>query len=553
MSRRLLLILTVLPFLASCRPSTTGDGGDAAAEAEARLLSGDWDAAATLFTEALAGSPDHPDAPAWRLGRGRAWLGAGRPDLAAAAADSLMADARPPFVASVLLLLAETQSASGRWSRCAATLARIDPEMLPAGGQEEAGIVAAECTAGMETGELMASRASDWLEPYVLLELEKRYLAGGDTSRALLTGRELDRLYPGFRERFGVTGPVETGSGEYIALVLPMTGEGAAYAAQVESGVSLRFERSADLVASLPALVLFDTRGETRVLEAVARELGEDERCLAVIGPLTSMETRLFAPYAQEYGLPILSPAATSGDIDRLGGYVHRLVPAGADEAAAIGEYAVRTAGASRLAILHSFTGTSVALAEQFESTVESLGAQVVRTEGFETDDTDFKEQIISIRAVRPDGIFLPVTAYEAVQIAPQLRFYSVDAPIFGTSGMDNEAVIRLGGEYVDGAVFTCSFGSSSLYPPTARFVFHYRRTHGTDPGILAAQGYDAASVLLEAWGRGSRTREDLEESLDAVESYRGACGICTIGAGTVPRVARPLVMVVDGEIVGVE
>ncbi|HRY61138.1 MAG TPA: ABC transporter substrate-binding protein, partial [Candidatus Fermentibacter sp.] len=145
------------------------------------------------------------------------------------------------------------------------------------------------------------------------------------------------------------------------------------------------------------------------------------------------------------------------------------------------------------------------------------------------------------------------VTAYEAVQIAPQLRYYSLDAVILGTSGLDNEAVLRLGGEYMEGAVFTCSFGAGSTYPPTSSFVFHFRRRYGNDPSILAAQGYDAASVLLDASSEGADDRSGFERALTSGGSIRGASGICTIGARTVSRVSLPLVMVSDGEIVSVE
>jgi branched-chain amino acid transport system substrate-binding protein len=139
------------------------------------------------------------------------------------------------------------------------------------------------------------------------------------------------------------------------------------------------------------------------------------------------------------------------------------------------------------------------------------------------------------------------------VQIAPQLRFYSLDAMIFGTSGLDDEVVLRLGGEYVEGAVFTCAFGAGSVYPPTSRFVFLYERKYGTEPGILAAQGFDAASVLLDAFADGADSRDEFERALDSASSIQGACGICTIGTRSISRVALPLVTVVDGEIVGVE
>ncbi len=543
------LVLTVL--LSSCRTVDSGDGSAQAARAEACLESGEWDRAAELFTEAILAAPGDPSVPDWRLGRAEAWLGAGQPEMAIATADSLAAESHGSTRARALLLVASSLADLGRWTRAADALGALDPEDLPGGGAEKSSSLALEVLPNLAADHLASIREDNWLEPFVLLELAGRYAAAGETTRAAMTTSELDRLYPGFRERYGSGGTIEWPEGGYVALVLPMTGEGAAYASQIEAGVRLRFERAADLMPSVPELVVRDTGGA--VLESIARELGGDEACLAVIGPLTSSETESFGIIAQDFGLPVLSPSATSSSIDQLGEYVHRLVPAGADEAVSIAEYAVREAGCERLAILHSYTGSSVAQAEQFASTVESMGAQIVSTEAFSTDDTDFRSQIFSIKANRPDGIFIPVTAYEAVQIAPQLRFYSLDADIFGTSGLDNEVVLRLGGEYMDGAVFTCSFGAGSMYPPTSSFVFHYSRKYGTDPSILSAQGYDAATVVLDASAAGADSRDEFERAFSTVGRIEGASGILTIGARTVSRVSLPLVKVSDGEIISVE
>ncbi len=556
MPRRQVLMITTfaaLMLLGSCRTTDSGDGAAQAEQARACLESEQWERAADLFTQAISAGPDNPSAPEWRLGRAEAWLGSGMAERALATADSVAVETRSGTRARALLLVARSLSALDRWVRAADALASLDPEDLRGDEAEAASALAFEVLGGLSVDQLAAQRRADWLEPYVLLELARRYTTSGETARASMTAGELDRLYPGFRERYWAGGIVEGPERGYVALVLPLTGDGAAYASQVESGVRLCFERAADLVSDAPELVVVDTRGDRDVLAATGESLGSDPGCFAVIGPLTSGETEAFAEYAQEYGLPILSPAATSSDIDRMGDYVHRLVPAGADEAVTVAEYAVRDAGCDRLAILHSYTGTSVAQAEQFAATVESMGGRIVRTETFATDDTDFRSQISSIKNSSPDGIFIPVTAYEAIQIAPQLRYYSLNAMIFGTSGLDSEAVLRLGGEYMEGAVFTCSFGAGSMYPPTSSFVFHYRRKFGTDPSILSAQGYDAASVILDAAADGANSREEFERAISGAGSIRGASGVCTIGARTVTRISLPLVMVSDGEIVSVE
>lgn len=550
---RKLLLLVLLVSATSCTTSVR-ESGDSCSAARAAIARGDFEEALAIIEDAVSSSPSDPMMPEWLLARAEALAGLGRTPEAVQEASGVLQSAGGGSVRGRAgLLVAELEESLGRHSRCLQALGSIDLEWLSQSDAERARELAGSCLVSVPSGDLPGLRRDDWLEPYVLLETYRRRMSEGDADRALLVRSELDRLYPGFMDRTIPSDSLIPPERAYIAVLLPMTGDGSVYAAQIEKGASMAFQRSADLLRQCPERVLFDTRGNLEVLVEDAVQLAPDPRCIAVLGPMTSRETVEIAATASAGGLPFLSPSATSSDVDRLGDYVHRLVPGGTDEAAVMAEVAVRDSGCTRLAILHSYTQASVSQAEQFAATVERMGAQVVATRGFNSEDTDFKDQIIAMRALRPDGIFLPVTAWEAIQIAPQLRFYSLDVPMFGTSGWDSDVVLRLGGESVEGAVFTAAFGTGSLYPPTARFVFNYRRQFSEEPTLLAAQGYDAAGVLLAAWSSGCRTRQAIEDFLRELDHYDGASGRITIGARTETRASWPLVRITGGEALGVE
>lgn len=260
------------------------------------------------------------------------------------------------------------------------------------------------------------------------------------------------------------------------------------------------------------------------------------------------------ASIAERAGIPLLSPTATSGSVDNIGSPVFRLVVSTGNQAAAVAEYAVRHEGLSRFAVIYPYTSQATGEAEQFKSVVERLGGTVVASQGYQPGDTDFRTQITAVKAYSPQAVFLPVSAWDAVQIAPQLRFYRVEVPLFGTSGWDDDLLLRHGGEYVEGAVFTVAFGLNSLYPETARFVYGYNRTYGQEPTAIAAQGYDAAGMLLDAWAQASTpTRSRIARKLSSMGPWYGASGRCILGSDTETRVSWPMMKVVDGEIIGID
>lgn len=546
-------LVMLLASFASCTTSVL-DGGDPASEARAAIARGDFEEALAIVEDAVSERPSDPQMPEWLLARAEALAGLGRASEAVQEASGVLRSSGGRSVRGRAgLLVAELEESLGNHSNCLQALGSIDPEWLSESDADRARELAASSLVSVSSDVLPELRRQNWLEPYVLLETYRRRMSEGDADRAVLIRAEMDRLYPGFMERMSPSDSMIQPERAYIAVLLPMTGDGSVYAAQIEKGISLAFQRSADLLPQCPERVVFDTRGSRDGLVETAAQLASDPRCIAVLGPMTSRETAEIAGAASAGGLPFLSPSATSSEIDRMGDYVHRLVPGGTDEAVVMAEVAVRDSGCTRLAILHSYTQASVSQAEQFEATVTRMGAQVVATKGFNIEDTDFRNQIVAIRAQRPDGIFLPVTAWEAIQIAPQLRFYSLDVPMFGTSGWDSDVILRLGGESVEGAVFTAAFGTGSLYPPTARFVFNFRRQFSEEPTLLAAQGYDAAGMLLTAWSSGCRTRQSMEDFLKGLDHYDGASGRSTVGARTETRASWPLVRITGGEALGVE
>jgi branched-chain amino acid transport system substrate-binding protein len=540
-------------FAAGCGPDTTpSTPQEMAARAEVLMRESRFNEALELYSSALAGAPDSPRAGLWQAASAEALAEMGRDTEALARADRVINAATDPEALSVAYL-ASALAQLGSPGHALSLLARMDLNNLDGHRIEKAGELARELLGEIGLEDVSSLRKDDWLEVFVLLELERRYALAGDSSKAAMYAGELDRLYPGARERWGY-GTEPSISGEpYFALVMPMTGEGSEYAQQVQRGVALAFERFTEMYQSPPLLRVVDLNTAPGGLEQVFEALGRDPDCMGVIGPLTSSTTLQAASYADRNRMPVLSPTATSEEVDRAGNWVFRLVVSQGDQAAAMAEYAVLRAGCRRLAIIHPHTAQANGEVSQFRATVERLGATVVATEGYQSGATDFRTQINRVKNSGADGVFMPVSAWDAIQIAPQLRFYRVGVPLFGTSGWDSDLLLRHGSDAVEGAVFTAASGLESTRPETAGFVYAYRRKYDQSPSIIAAQGYDAAGMLLDAWHAGSRSREGIRTRLSRMGAWFGASGRCVLGSATDIRASWPMLTVREGEILGIE
>jgi len=546
--------ILLLGTIQGCGPVKDEDTPEGlTALAENASSSGNPAEALRLYSQAIENFPDNPLYSTWQIGKGRALLALGRAEEAAEAASEAHRSALDSHgKASALLLISEVKIEGGSYRNGIETLSIMQQEHLDRNESDRAVELLRFSLERVSIDLLTAEPATGWVSVFFLLELENRYAAEGNTEKAILTGMEIDRLFPDAHERYGRP-EVSSGENGFIALVLPLTGEGSTYAERVRSGVNLAFTRSSGLFSVVPEVISFDCSGDSGSISEIFNSLGSNPLCLAVIGPLTSRNAELAAPIAQRWSLPMITPTATSSNLDDYGEYIHRLVVSQGEDAAAVAEYAVRNAGCTRLAIIHEFTSESVAHADQFGSVVQELGGEIVGMEGYETGTTDFKDQINAIKYQHPDGVFLPVEAWDAIQLAPQLRFYRIECRLFGSAGWDDDILLEQGGEYVDEAVFPVSFGSGSMNPATARFSYFFEREYDALPSMLAAQGYDTAEIVLNAWAGRIPSRSSLENHLENLNIYFGATGMCTLGSVSIPRSAFPLVQVIDGEIVNIE
>jgi len=547
----------VLIAFTGCGPDVNENStaSEKAALAEAKLQDGDPARALELYDSALASEPSNPDAVLWNTGRAESLFDLGRRDEALTVVSRYLTSSNPVARSRALLVKARIDALSSP-TAALNSLAAISIEDIDA---FRAGIAVALCReqlAVIRTESLPDYRDQSWFELYVLLELEERYARTGDITRASLYGSEIDRLYPNARNIWGMPVYEQTGpAGEtWIALLLPLTGQGSSYAQQVSRGAHLAFDRYREMHSVFPNLIDYDTNGSPDLLQELMETLADNPACVAVLGPLTSASTLAIAPIAEREDMPLLSPTATSGEVDRLGAPVFRLVVSEGNQAAAVAEYAMRNTECRRFGIIYPFTATASAEAEQFRAVVESMGGSIVASEGYQPGVTDFRAQINILKARSTQAVFLPVSAWDAVQIAPQLRFYRLEVPLFGTSGLDDELLLQHGGEYVEGVVFTAAFGLNSLYPETARFVYTFNRAYGEEPTTIAAQGYDAACILLDAWENvSSPSRSRISRKLSSMSPWYGASGRCVLGSDTETRVSWPMMTVTGGEIVGIE
>jgi len=182
------------------------------------------------------------------------------------------------------------------------------------------------------------------------------------------------------------------------------------------------------------------------------------------------------------------------------------------------------------------------------------LGGTIVADEGYSEGDTDFSAQLTSIRARRPQAIFVPGYYTEVGLIARQAKSLGIEVPLLGGDGWDSPSLIEIGGAALEGSYFSNHYSVDDPSPAIQKFVGDYRARYGATPDALAGLGYDAAQILFDAIRRaGSTDPTAIRDALAQTKDFAGVTGVTTIDENRNAVKPAVVLQINDGKLAYVE
>lgn len=242
-----------------------------------------------------------------------------------------------------------------------------------------------------------------------------------------------------------------------------------------------------------------DDQGDPRQATLVAQKL-IDAGVAGVIGHVTSGPTITASQRYHEAGIPQISPSATNPQYT-LQGFKNafRVMANDIQQGAVLGNYAVHQLGAKRIAIIDDRTAYGQGLADEVEKDAKAAGATIVAHEYTKNDATDFKAQLTSIKAERPDVLFYGGMDAQGGPLAKQAQQLSMNVKLLMGDGGCSPEFIKLAGEAAEGAYCSQTGLPLSEMPKGIDFAQRFQSKFGTPVQIYAPYAYDAVYVLVDA------------------------------------------------------
>ncbi len=277
-----------------------------------------------------------------------------------------------------------------------------------------------------------------------------------------------------------------------------------------------------------------DDQGKSDEAVTVVTKLITQFNASVLIGEVASSRSIAAAPIAQQYKVPMVSPSSTNPKVTQIGDYIFRVCFIDPFQGSVMAKFALNNLKLKKAAIFRDTKSDySVGLANFFVEEFKKSGGEIVIDTSYAGGDVDFKSQLTAMKGKKPDVIFVPGYYTEVGLIARQAKELNISAPLLGGDGWDSEKLTEIGGKAILGSYFSTHYSPDAKGGLVESFVKNYRaRYNGETPNALAAMGYDAGGVAVDAIKRATDTStKAIRDAIATTANFQGVTGVITINA----------------------
>jgi len=277
-------------------------------------------------------------------------------------------------------------------------------------------------------------------------------------------------------------------------------------------------------------LIIKDSGANPEKALSFAKQLIEEDKVLAIIGPSTSGETMKIKSVAEEAKTILISCAAAEVIVNPVAKYVFKTPQMDRDAVIKIFQQ-MKAMKLTKAGVLSSNTGFGKAGKEQIEKLAAEHGVQVVASESYDSKATDLTAEVTKVKAAGAEAIInWSIEPAQAIVIknARQLDF---KGPIFQSHGFGNIKYVEAAGEAAEGVIFPAGrLLIADVLPknhPQKAVLTKYKKDYESkfkeDASTFGGHAYDAMLILTKAIEKAGST--DKEAVRNAIENLKGIVG----------------------------
>jgi branched-chain amino acid transport system substrate-binding protein len=285
-------------------------------------------------------------------------------------------------------------------------------------------------------------------------------------------------------------------------------------------------------------LIVKDSSASPEKAISFAKQLIDEDRVFAIIGPSTSGETMKIKTLAEDGKTILLSCAAAEAIVKPVGKYVFK-TPQNDSHAVRKIYDQMKKAGIVKIGVVSSNTGFGKAGKEQLEKLAPEYGITIVANEVYDKEATDLTAVVTKLKAAGVQAfVNWSIEPAQAIVIK-NARQIGLEIPIFQSHGFGNIQYVKAAGPAAESVIFPAGrlLVADSLPADNkqkavlTKYKKDYEaRTH-EDASTFGGHAYDAFMILVKAIETAGPDKEKVRTAIENTQGFVGTAGVFNFSA----------------------
>lgn len=322
-----------------------------------------------------------------------------------------------------------------------------------------------------------------------------------------------------------------------IGMVYELTGNTASFGTSAANGAKLAFKEinaHGGVLGKQIQIVTADNKGEPSESANAMTKLINQDKVVAITGFTVSSCGIAGSTVSEDFKIPFVAAATVNPKVtvDERSGkvkdYTFRACFIDSFQGSVGANFAFNSLKKVRAAILiDSSSDYSKGMAQIFKSAFTDKGGKIIAEESYLQKDQDYKAILTKIKATNPELLYVPGYYDDVGKIVKQARELGITIPILGGDAWDSPTLVELAGsQALNNTYFTNFYSVEDKNPRSNNFAEAYKQEYGQIPDSMAAMGYDAAYLLVDAIQRANSTEASkIREALAATKNFNSVSG----------------------------
>ena len=280
-------------------------------------------------------------------------------------------------------------------------------------------------------------------------------------------------------------------------------------------------------------LILKDTGASPEKAVSFAKQLVEEDKVFAILGPSTSGESLAVKKIAEDGQTLLLSMAAAEAIVTPVLPWVFKVAPKDSYAVEVI-FHQMKKMGISRIGLLSSNTGFGKGGKEQVERLAAEHGITLAVNEVYDKAATDLTAEVTKLKQANVQAVLNWSIEPAQSIVVKNVRQLGLTIPIFQSHGFANPQYAKAAGPAAEGVIFPASRivvadalpAGNPQKPVVEAYRKAYEARYKEEVSTFGGHAWDAFGILVKAIEQAGPDKAKVRGAVENLKGYVGTAGV---------------------------